>query len=184
MSKQVDQKQIDEWKAEHGSVFALEVGDKTAYLKEPKMKDYKRAFTALQDESEIAFGEAMLSSLWLDGDTEIKTNDEYFITARKDLTKLLKYEDAEVEDLKNRETLIKIGDETAKIRVITREDLKMAEKRNPSQKPFATQEALFELIKLEASAGFDDRDNAVIRFPLYGAIEKLQNKKIVQLKKL
>lgn len=184
--KNVTDKQIAEWKEKHGGVFLLEVDDKVAYLKEPTMTDYKRAFTALQDESEIAFGEAMLGSLWIEGDAEIKSNDDYFLTARKELAKLLKYDDAETEDLANRETLIKIGEESVKVRVITREDLKMSEKRNPSQKPFVTQEVLFDLIKIKGSetAGFEDKNKADIRFPLYGAIEKLQNKKTVQLKKL
>jgi hypothetical protein len=184
--KNPTEKTIAEWKLKYGGVFAFEVDDKICFLKEPKMKDFKYAFSALQDESEIAFGEAMLGSLWIDGDAEIKNNDDYFLTARKELSKLLKFDDAETQDLENRETLIKIGEESVKVRVITRDDLKMAEKRNPAQKPFVTQEILFDLIKIKdsASPGFEDKDKAEIRFPLYGAIEKLQNKKVAQLKKL
>lgn len=181
--KKVTEKQISEWKEKHGGVFQFDVEDKTAFLREPKMKDFKRAFSALQDDSEVAFGEAMLGSLWLDGDDEIKTNDDYFLTARKEIAKLLQYDDAEV--IGDREVTVKIGDHTVQLRVITREDLKMAEKRNPAQKPFVTQEILFDLIKKEpVDEIFNDKDNAEIRFPLYGAIEKLQNRKTAQLKKL
>ena len=38
------QKQINEWKEKYGEVYALPVDDKTAYLKMPKMADFKRAF--------------------------------------------------------------------------------------------------------------------------------------------
>lgn len=177
------EKQIKEWKIQYGGVFQFEVEDKTAFLREPKMKDFKRAFSALQNESEIAFGEEMLAALWLDGDQEIRTNDDYFLTARKELAKLLRYDDAEITG--DRESTIKIGEHSVKVRVITREDLKLAEKRNPGQKPFVNQEILFDLIKLEpVDDVFHDKDNPEIRFPLYGAIEKLQNRKIAQLKKL
>lgn len=176
---------IKEWKEKYGGVFEFQVDDKTCYLREPKMLDFKRAFSALQDDSEIAFGEEMLSALWLDGDIEVKTNDEYFLTARRDLTKLLKYDEAEIYEAENRQSKITIGDHSVNVRVITREDLKMAEKRNPSQKPFVTQEILFDMIKVDpVDEVFNDKNNPEIRFPLYTAIEKLQTKKVAQLKKL
>ena len=176
---------IKEWKEIHGGVFEFQVDDKTCYLREPKMQDFKRAFSALQDDSEIAFGEEMLAALWLDGDQEIKLNDDYFLTARRDLTKLLKYDDAEINDGENRQSIIKIGDHSVTVRVITREDLKLAEKRNPAQKPFVTQEILFDMIKVApVPEEFNDKNNPEIRFPLYTAIEKLQTKKVAQLKKL
>lgn len=178
------EKQIKEWKEKHGGVYQIEVDDKVGILRAPKMKDFKRGFSALQDDSEVAFGEEMLSTLWLGGDEELRKDDEYFLSARKEVSKLLKYDDAEIIPC-DRDHIIKIGDEQVTVRVITREDLKLAEKKNPSQKPFVTQEALFDLIKIgEVPAAFEDRDNAEIRFPLYGAIQKLQNKKVSQLKKL
>lgn len=181
----VSEKQIKEWKEQYGSIFQFDVDDKTCFLREPKMKDFKRAFSAMQDDSEIAFGEAMLGALWIDGDNEIKTNDDYFLPARKDLAHFLKYDDAEIIEGENRQSTIKIGENEVTVRVITREDLKMAEKRNPGQKPFVTAEMLFDMIKVEPVAEiFNDKDIAEIRFPLYLAIEKLQNKKVAQLKKL
>ena len=148
------------------------------------MKDFKRGFSALQDDSEVAFGEEMLSTLWLGGDEELRKDDDYFLSARKEVAKLLKYDDAEIIPA-DRNHIIKIGDEQVAVRVITREDLKISEKKNPSQKPFVTQEALFDLIKVgEVPAAFEDRDNPEIRFPLYKAIQDLQSRKVSQLKKL
>lgn len=186
MSKIKDlDKKIAEWKEKFGGVFQLPVGDKIAYLREPNIRDYKRAFTAMQEDSEIGFGEEMLNALWLDGDAEIKTNDEYFLPARKELTKFLKYEDAEITQLPNRGSIIKIGEDQVEVRVITREDLRIAEKKNPSGKPFVTQEKLFEMIAVgDIPPAFADKNNAAVRFPLYQAIEKLQNTKIAQVKKL
>lgn len=181
--KTLDQK-IQEWKELHGGVYALPVEDKICYLREPNIDDYKRAFIAMQNDGDTAFGETMINSLWLEGDTEIKSDNDYFTPAKKEITKMLNYEEAEITALENRQHEIKVGSAKTVIRVITKDDLKAAEKRNPSGKPFVTQSALYDLVKISADEAFNDTKNASFRFPLYQAIEKVQNKKIAQLKKL
>jgi Icc-related predicted phosphoesterase len=181
--QKIDDKQINEWKEKHGNVYELPVEDKVAYLREPKMKDFKRAFTAMQNNGDLAFGEEMINLLFIGGDEEIKTNDEYFLPARKEIKEFFDFEDPEIAKEKNN-SIITIGGFSCKVRMITRNDLKLAEKKNPSGKPFVTQEKLFEAVCLEKDDAFNDRDNASIRFPLYQAIEKLQNQKVAIIKKL
>ncbi len=176
-------KQLNEWKEKYGEVYELPVEDKTAYLRMPTMVDFKRAFTAMQKDGEITFGEEMLNALFIGGDQEIKTNDDYFLPARKELTEFFNFEDAEIISEGNN-SIIVIGDAKCTVRIITRNDIKLAEKKNPSGKPFVTQERLFEMICVEKDEAFNNKDTAAIRFPLYQAIEKLQNKKIATLKKL
>jgi len=178
----IDDKQISEWKAKYGGVYELPVEDKTAYLREPKMKDYKRAFNAMSN-GDLAFGEELINVLFIGGDEEIKTNDEYFLPARKEIKDFFNYEDPEIKSDGNK-SIITVGDFQCKVRIITRNDIKIAEKKNPSNKAFVTQEKLFEAICIEKDEIFNDRDNASVRFPLYQAIEKLQNKKVASLKKL
>jgi hypothetical protein len=176
--------QIQDWKDKYGGVYEFPVDDKTAYLREPKMPDFKRAFTAMQKEGDIAFGEQMIATLWIDGDVEIKSDDAYFLPARKKMVDFFNYEDAEIKPLENRQNQITVGDHSCIVRVITREDLRIAEKKNPSNKPFVTQEKLFEMVCIQKAPAFEDRDNAEIRFPLYKAMEELQNAKVASLKKL
>ena len=183
MSKS-NQKQIDAWKEQHGVIYELPVEDKTAYLREPKMNDFKRAMTALTKDGDVAFGEEMLNVLFIGGDIEVKNDDTYFLPALKQLVDFFNYDDAEITSLENRKSKITIGSESCIVRVIGREDIATAERKNPAGKPFVTQEQLFEMICLEKTAGFDDKQNAAMRFPLYQAIEKLQNLKIARLKKL
>jgi hypothetical protein len=175
--------QINEWKAQYGGVYELPVEDKVAYLREPKVRDFKMAFKAMQDDGDIAFGEVLLNCLMIAGDDEVKTNDDYFNPARKKLMKFFNYEDAELER-KGSKTTITIGDAKCVIRVITREDVRIAERKNPSGKPFVTQEQLFERVCIEKDDAFKDKDNASIRLPLYQALEELQNQKVASLKKL
>jgi hypothetical protein len=182
MSK-ITEQQITDWKAQYGDIYELPVEDKTAILRAPKMVDYKRAFTALQNDGDIAFAEELLNCLFIGGDPEIKKDDDYFNAARKILKNFFEYADADIVTTGNK-SVITIGDAKCTVRVITRDDIKLAEKKNPSGKPFVTQEKLFEMICKEMDDVFKDKDNAMIRFPLYQAIEILQNKKIAILKKL
>ena len=179
----IDDTQIQAWKEQFGNIYALPVDDKTAYLREPKMKDFKRAFTAMQNNGDLAFGEDMINSLFIGGDIEIKTDDAYFLPARKEIKEFFNFDEAEITKEKNN-SIITIGDKSCTVRMITRDDLKLAEKKNPGSKPFVTQEKLFEAVCLIKDEVFDDKDNASFRFPLYQAIEKLQNQKIAIIKKL
>ena len=183
MSTIATQEQIQEWKDKYGGVYKLPVDDKVAYLREPKMQDFKRAFAVMQSDGDLAFGEELIKVLFIDGDEEIKTDDEYFLPARKKMVKFFTYEDAEIEK-KGSKFIITIGDAKCTVRIIGREDIKIAERKNPSGKAFVTQEKLFERICVEKDEAFNDKNNSAIRFPLYQAIEELQNKRVASLEKL
>lgn len=176
--------QIEQWKEKHGGVYNFPAEDKRAYLREPKMTDFKRAFSAMIKDGDVAFGEAMIATLWIDGDEEIKNDDEYFLPARKKMIDFFNYDDAVLTPLESKKTEITIGESKCVVRVITREDIRTAERKNPGNKPFVTAEKLFDLVCLDKDDAFTDRNNAEIRFPLYKAIEDLQNQKVVNLKKL
>lgn len=182
MSK-VTEKQLVELEKTHGELYELPVGDKMAFLRAPNMADFKRAFSAMQRGGDIDFGEAMLGALFVGGDIEIKTVDDYFLPARKALVDFFNYDDAVVKDLGNGTFEIKIGEHKCVVRKITRNDLKLAEKKNPSGKPFVTQEKLFESVCISKDDVFNNRADASVRFPLFQAIEQLQNEKVAILKK-
>lgn len=184
MGHKVQKEQIEQWKADYGAVYQLPVDDKEGFLRAPKMTDFKRAFKAMVSQGDIAFGEELLKALWLDGDMEILEKDEYFIPAKKQLKDFFNYDDAIIEKLPQGKSKITIGDASCTVRFIKREDLQRAEAANPGQKTFVTQEKLFERICLEKDEAFNDKNNAEIRFPLYQAIEELQNQKVAYLKKL
>lgn len=180
--KQASNKQLQEWKEKYGGGVILDGKDKGCYLRNPNMLDWKRAMTALQDDGENAMALSLLNSCWLQGDEEMRTNDTYFLPAKKKLTKLFEYPDAKVE--KDGENYrIEIEDKVCIVRTIDRDELDNAENKNPGNKPFVTDEKLFDAIKVEADEAFNDKNNANYRFPLYKAFEDLQNQKRVTLKK-
>lgn len=183
MSKKTElDQQLIEWEKKF-EVYDFPVDDKIGYLRAPDMTDYKRAFSAMQKNGDIGFAEEMLSALWLGGDEEILKDDAYFLPARKTLLDFFDYQDPEIEKKKDGKSEISIGEHKCTVRVITRDDIKIAEKKNPSRKPFVTQENLFNAIVVAKDASFENRKDAAVRFPLYQAIEKLQNTKVGMLKK-
>lgn len=179
----ITEKQKTEWIEQHGGIYEFPVGDKTAFLRSPKMRDYKRAFSAMIDDGDIGYTEELLRTLWLAGDKEIQTNDDYFFSAMRRLKKLFKYGDAELTVLENGNTQITIGEHKCEVKKITRYLLKTAENKNPNNRPFVTQEKLFNLIVVSQDEVFKDRENANIRFPLYQAMEQMQNTKTARLVK-
>lgn len=182
MSK-VTAAQLKEWKEKYGGFYELPVDDKVCYLRNPTMLDFKIAMSALQEDGEIAFAEAMFNALWLGGDRAILTDDAYFNPARKVLQKLLDYKDALVTKGEDGKYTIEIEGKKCIVRTITREDLRRAERANPSNKTFVTQEKLFGYVCEEKDDAFIDRNIAEFRFPLYKALEELQNTKYATLKK-
>lgn len=182
-TQKVTEQQLQQWEEQYGYFYELPVGDKVAYLRAPTMQDFKRGLKALAEDTEIAYGEEMLNALWIGGDEEIRKNDAYFTPARRVLKKLLEFDDPIVTPLASKKSEININGHKCVIRVITREDLKTAERSNPSNKTFVTQEKLFEAICIEKDEAYNDRNNAEIRMPLYKAIEEVQNTKKATLKK-
>lgn len=182
MSK-ITQKQLNEWKEKYGAFYELPVEDKTAFLRPPTMADFKRGFKVMQSEGEFAFAETMLNILFIGGDEEIKTDLEYLEAARKELQELIDYPDADVQINDDKTATITISGAKCKVRKIEREDIKIAERKNPTGKPFVTNEKLFEHICLEKDNAFINKDNPNIRMPLYKAVEDLKSSKIAMLKK-
>jgi hypothetical protein len=96
--KEIPQEQIDSWKKEHGSVFLIEVGGKKAYLRGADRKTISYA-TAIGAKDPMAFNEALLQNLWLEGDEEIKTDDALFMGASSQLSELIEIKTATLKKL-------------------------------------------------------------------------------------
>jgi hypothetical protein len=88
-------KQIEDWKAQYGDVFTLEVEDKVAYLKPPSRKVLSYA-TSVGVKDPMKFNETLLKECWIDGDVEIQEVDSYFMGASAVLAELLEFKTATI----------------------------------------------------------------------------------------
>lgn len=90
--------QIEQWKSQHAGVFQLTAkeADKRAYVRNPNRKELSYIS---QIKDPIKFNEALLDACWLDGDTEIKTDDTIFMGLSEKIALLLDFQEVELEKL-------------------------------------------------------------------------------------
>lgn len=86
----------EELKKQHkvDAVTVIEVGGKYAYLKKPDRKVLKMAVS--MSDTKIDEAEVLLENCWLDGDEEIKTDDDLFLSAMPRILSLIEFKLATV----------------------------------------------------------------------------------------
>lgn len=94
---EITQEKIDGWKKQHGDVYLIEVEDKACVVRKPNRKDL--SFAMLLKDDPIKFNETLLNNLWVDGDEELKTNDDYFLAVSSQLGELLQIKEASLKKL-------------------------------------------------------------------------------------
>lgn len=90
------EKQIKEWKAKHGEIFKISVEGKSCIVRRPTRRDLSYV-SVVKDP--IKLSEAMLGALWVDGDEEIKTDDDLFLAAIQKMETVLEVKEAEIKKL-------------------------------------------------------------------------------------
>lgn len=88
--------QIQEWKKKHGDLFEITVDSKSCILHRPTRRDLSYA-SVIKDP--IKMSETMLGQLWVAGDEELKTNDEFFMAVVSKMDEVLKVKEAEIKKL-------------------------------------------------------------------------------------
>lgn len=95
--------QIKAWKAKYGQIVKITLkdeanGDKTCYLHKPSRKALGFASMAAK-ENPLKFNEVILNECWIDGDEEIRTDDELFLSASSKVAEMIELKEAELEKL-------------------------------------------------------------------------------------
>ena len=94
--------QIRKWKEKYGEdgVFEVTVGDKRAVLHKPSRKDLSYATAGSgQGTDAMKFSEILMRQCWVDGDSEILYNDDYFLGAVPVLQAVTEVRKAEIKKL-------------------------------------------------------------------------------------
>lgn len=92
----ITEEKIKELKAKHGTLYLIEVEGKQCILRKPSRQDLSYVS---QVKDPIKVSEALLANLWVEGDEEIKTDDEYFLAAIAKMDEVLKIKEAEIKKL-------------------------------------------------------------------------------------
>lgn len=90
------EEQVAEWKKKHGTVYEISVDGKSCIIRKPNRKDLSYV-SVVKDP--IKMQETLLKQLWVDGDEEIKTDDELFFAACNQLEEVLQLKQADIKKL-------------------------------------------------------------------------------------
>lgn len=90
--------QIKEWKDKYKDVYMISVDERSCYLRRPTRKELSYATMAAKNDP-LKFNEVILSSCWLDGDDEIKTDDYLFLGASTQIANIVQVKEAELKKL-------------------------------------------------------------------------------------
>lgn len=92
----IDKQKVEEWKKQHGEIFQLETQGKSCIVRKPTRKEYSYVSVV---KNPIKAQETLLNQIWLDGDEEIKTNDDLFFAVCSQLEYVLAIKEAEIKKL-------------------------------------------------------------------------------------
>lgn len=83
-----EQKKIEAWKKQYGGMHYLALEGKRAFLRRPDRKIVAMV-RSLGEGEEVATMELLLDACWLEGDEEIKTDDNLFLSVMPELQQIL-----------------------------------------------------------------------------------------------
>jgi|SRR5690554_7097398 len=92
---QADQKQIDDWKKKHKTVYAVEVDGHVIYLKKPDRKVMAFASTALES-SPFQYVEEIFENCRLGGSDIFDKDDDYYLAAMQKINQIVEVKKAEL----------------------------------------------------------------------------------------
>lgn len=93
----ITKEQIAGWKKKHGEVFQITVEGKSCVLRRPTRRDLSYVSTIKEDKIQVL--ETLLNQLWVDGDKEIKEDDQLFFAVAQKMETILEVKEAEIKKL-------------------------------------------------------------------------------------
>lgn len=177
------EKQIQEWKEKHGTVFELQADGVVCYVFDPasNLPKWKAAVQARR-KSLGHLVDCILNNCWLGGDERFKTDESLKLGIEDQIDELIDIPEYETEELANGNTLIKVGNVHCEVRKATRMDIRYAEDRNKDNKPLDTQ--IFLLERIAVTKLDDIRTNTKVYLSILLAVHEIRDAKHVSLKKL
>jgi len=95
LTGQATPEQIEQWKKDHGAVYAVEVDGHVCYLRKPDRAVMACASVALKD-SPFQYLEEIFNNCKVGGSDIFDTNDDYFFAALQHVNALVELKKADI----------------------------------------------------------------------------------------
>lgn len=170
---------IAELKEKHGELKEITIDGKTAYFRKPDLRIWRFALKVI-DKSQTEFKKSMAINCFVAGDARLKESP-YLEDIADIISDFVEYPDAEVERNGNAYK-VTVLDKSARFRPVTIETQTMAERNNPDDLPFKTQQNLLEMLWLDGDEELRDTKQLDYHMPVLRVIKDLREKHIVSIK--
>lgn len=92
----MNEKHIQELKAKYGTIYEITVEGKSCIVRKPNRRDLSYVAVVTNP---VQMTETLLNQLWVEGDEDIRQDDELFLAAAKTLGDLIKVKEAQLKKL-------------------------------------------------------------------------------------
>lgn len=169
----------DELKAKYGDLKVIEIEGLTAYFRKPDLKIWRFALKAIE-KSATEFKRAMAINCFVGGDKAL-LESPYIEDIADEIDSFITYADAEIEKDGNAYK-VTVLDKSCRLRPVTIEITTNAERNNPDNIAFKTQQNMLAAMWLE---GDEELKNVALldyHMPVLRVLKDLREKHLVSIK--
>ena len=170
---------IEELKAKYGELKIICIGNLTAYFRKPDIKIWRFALKAIE-KSQTEFKRVMAVNCFVGGDEELKQSP-YIEDIAEEIDAFIDYPEAEVVKDGNA-YLVTVLDKSCRLRPVSIEITTQAERNNPEDLPFKTQQNMLEAMWLDGDEELKNASNLNYHMPVLRVLKNLREKHLVSIK--
>ena len=176
MKKQVN---IEELKQKYGSIKVVESGSLVGYFRKPDLKIWKYAVRAIE-KSQADFKRALCTNCFIEGSREL-LESPYLEDLSDIINEFVEYSEAEV--VKEGACFtVKVLDKQARFKPMTIEMQSLAERQNPNDTPFLTQQNLLSMMWIDGDEDMRDQNKLDYYMPVLRVLKDLREKHVLTVK--
>jgi len=170
---------IDELKEKYGDIKIITIDGLTGYFCKPDLRIWRFALKAIE-KSTTEFKRAMAINCHVAGDKAL-LESPYIEDIADEIDAFITYADAEVEKDGNAYK-ITVLDKACRLRPVSIEITTNAERNNPDNIPFKTQQNMLEAMWLDGDSELKDASNLDYHMPVLRILKDLREKHLVSIK--
>ena len=171
--------QVQQWKDKYGILKIIEYGELLAYFRKPDMRIWRFAIKAVE-KSSAEFKKSLALNCFLGGSRQL-LESPYLEDVTDLIDEFIEMPVAEIERDGNA-YLVKVAGKSCRLKPINIEMQALAERNNPDDVPFKTQQNLLQMLWIEGDEDLRDEKNADCHMPLLKIVKDLREKHQLSIK--